>query len=146
MLWLLVIHISALLFWCAALLYLPTLIAAGASAQLHDLGSQTEGEDAVARYVYTRIASPAAVVAVAAGTLIFLPDYPVDVWLVLKLTLVTLLVVCHVFVGLLAMRAEENRPVQPWCRILLLVMVVLMLSIIVLVLSKPSPEELLWWL
>ncbi len=146
MLWLLVIHISAMLFWCAALLYLPTVIAASASVQLHDLGSHTEGEDAVARYVYTRFASPAAVVAVGAGTLIFLPDYPVDVWLVVKLTLVALLVVCHVFVGALVIRAEENKSVQPWCWIMILVMGSLMLSIILLVLSKPSAETLLWWL
>jgi uncharacterized membrane protein len=146
MLWLLVIHISALLFWCAALLYLPTVIAASASAQQHDLGSHSEGEDAVARYVYTRVASPAAVVAVAAGTLIFLPDYPLDVWLVVKLTLVTLLVVCHVVIGVLAVRAEGHKSVQPWCRILTVVMIVLMLSIILLVLSKPSAEALLWWL
>ena len=146
MLWLLVIHISALLFWCAALLYLPTVIAASGTAQLHDLGSHTEGDDAVARYVYTRVASPAAVVAIGAGTLIFLPDYQIEVWLVVKLTLVALLVVCHVFVGALAGRAEQNKSVQPWCRMMMLVMGVLMLCIVLLVLSKPTAEVLLWWL
>ena len=144
MLWFLVLHISALLFWCASLLFLPSLIAGSVAPGRGHTSISTDGEDSAARFVYTRVASPAGVLAIIAGTLIFLPGYSVDVWLVIKLTLVVMLVVCHTLIGLMLMRAEEKKSVQPWCRILLVVMGVLMIAIVWLVLTKPSQEAFQW--
>jgi protoporphyrinogen IX oxidase len=172
MLWFLTLHIGAMLFWCGTLLYLPALISAGerararAEAASHAQSpvrsdSTTEAspqpdpslmpgellheEESVARFIYTRITTPAAVTAIIAGTLIFLPGYRIDIWLVAKLTLVAALVVCHVLLGVMVLRAEEEKPVIAGSRVLQGVASVLMLGIIWLVLRKPSGELLLWF-
>jgi putative membrane protein len=141
MLWLIFFHISALLFWCASLLYLPVLIAgepaSGARAR------HAAHEDSLERMVYTRVATPAALAAIVMGTLIFLPGYTIDAWLVAKLTLVAALVVCHVLTGSLVLRAEQGARVQPWCTLMLVVLCLLMAGILWLVLAKPSQEALL---
>jgi len=105
MLWMLAIHISALLVWCAALLCLPVLVAS-------DRGWARGGElhrpfDGVERFVYTHLATPAALVAIMSGTVVFLLNRTTDGWLVVKLTLVTGLVVCHVLTGVLVLRLER---------------------------------------
>ncbi len=154
MIWFLLLHISALLFWSAALLYLPTLIIQEALPQGSVADSETstamEAEtdtvDSRARFIYTRIATPAALLAIVAGTLVFLPGYSIDIWLLAKLTLVTGLVVCHVLVGLMVLRAEGGKNVELWCRLLTFIICLLMLAILWLVLSKPSQEDLLWLL
>lgn len=141
MLWFLVLHIIALLFWCAALLYLPALIAANTRQKL-DIRELRYEHNAVARYVFTRIATPAALAAIIAGTVVFLLNRTVAVWLIAKLTLVTALVICHMMTGLLILRAEhlQEARVHLWCRVLGWSLCVLMTVIIWLVLAKPTGE------
>lgn len=146
MVWFLVLHIGALLIWMGALLYLPLLIAVSAPSAADGENSAT-GYTTVARFLFTQVASPAALLAIVAGTIVFMLNRIIDPWLVIKLTLVTALVVCHALTGLMVLRSEEA--VQGSQRsksvVLVVVMCMLMASIVGLVLAKPSEEFLLWW-
>src|SRR5690554_5179500 len=111
MLWFLVLHIIALVFWAAALLYLPALIAAR-SAHYLPVQEPANPFDSIERFVFTRIATPAALTAIMAGTLVFVIDRTIDPWLIIKLTLVAGLVLCHIAVGGLVLRVERGG--TPW--------------------------------
>ena len=136
MLWVLTIHISTLLIWCAALLCLPVLIASERNwvrgRELH------RPFDGVERFVYTHLATPAALLAIVSGTVVFLLNRTVDGWLVAKLTLVTGLVVCHVLTGLLVLRLEgaEFTRLTLWTRLVGVAVLVLVAAIIWTVLAK----------
>ncbi len=141
MLWLLLLHIIAVLFWAAALLYLPALIA-GRVTRNEKIKEPQTPYDSISRGVFTYVATPAALVAILAGTLVFIIKHTIDPWLIAKLTLVALLVVCHTLAGLLILRAESGngKPVVRWCILLGIVCAALMATILWLVLSKPSIE------
>jgi len=103
--WLKSIHIAALVFWCACLLYLPGLFAAHAQPlrrrDFHRLRAQT-------RMTYVGVASPAAVVAIVSGSaLIYLRDVSGG-WLPLKLTVVSAMVVLHLVDGWLVSWHRER--------------------------------------
>jgi protoporphyrinogen IX oxidase len=142
--WFLVLHIISLLFWCAALLYLPLLLA-GMQAGSLEMSRATRRNDSMARFVFTSIATPAALLAIAFGTMVFLRHHIVEVWLVAKLTLVVGLVSCHALVGALIKRFEDQRgaPLRAWCWALQAVLGGLMIAILWLVLAKP-PAEAFW--
>ncbi|HEY8385201.1 MAG TPA: CopD family protein [Porticoccaceae bacterium] len=138
MLWLLAIHISVLLLWCAALLSLPLLMASDSAWTGH--GELHRPFDGVERFLYTHMATPAALAAILSGTVIFLFDRRVEFWLVIKLTLVTALVVCHVLTGLLVLRLEraETQRLQRQARILGITALAVMGAIVWVVLAKPG--------
>lgn len=140
----LVLHIIFLLFWAASLIYLPALIAG--SMVKDTLAEEPDGQaDSLSRFVFTRVATPAALAAIVAGTAVFLVDYTVDGWLVAKLTLVSLMAVAHTLAGLLILRAESGngKPVVGWCWVLRVVLCLLVAAIVWIVLAKPPLEELL---
>jgi protoporphyrinogen IX oxidase len=145
MLWILVLHIVALLFWCAALLYLPALIA-GMHAGRTEITASPRRHDSVARFVFTHVATPAALLAIISGTAVFLVGNIVELWLIAKLALVLALVVAHALSGLLVLRLEDEAalPVQPWCWILAVTLCSLMAAIIWIVLAKPPLEWIPW--
>jgi protoporphyrinogen IX oxidase len=147
MLWLLVLHIMALLFWAVGLLYLPLLLAASGAghAELTRLPSR---HDSVARFVFTHIATPAALLAIITGTLVFLAGRTVSFWLIAKLSVVTLLVICHVVAGLLVLRAEDEtaQPLRRGYWILAGVLCLLMTTILWIVLAKPTAPEISPWI
>lgn len=146
MLWILVLHICALLLWCAALLYLPVLVA-GLHARRADMDETLALRrpfNTLERFVFTHLATPAALVAIMSGTLVFVLNRSVDAWLMVKLTLVVGLVVCHTLAGLLVLRAEmplddaRTAHLKLWCGVLEVVLCVLMLGILSVVLTKSS--------
>lgn len=139
MLWFLTLHIIALVFWAATLLYMPALIAARGA---HHLPVQTPANpfDSIERFVFTRVATPAALVAIMAGTLVFVIDRTLDPWLIIKLSLVAALVMCHVAVGWLVLRVERGgTPLTPVCIALAVASLALFCLILWLVLAKPAP-------
>lgn len=142
MLWALVLHIVTLLFWCAALLYLPTLIA-GSPARQVALPASRYAHDSLSRYVFSHVATPAALLAILSGTAAFLFDRTTEIWLIIKLTLVTGLVVCHALAGLLILRLENSpgKSPQPWCWLLSGALVALMTAIVSVVLAKPALDS-----
>ncbi|MEH6565238.1 MAG: CopD family protein [Halopseudomonas sp.] len=141
MLWILVLHIAALLFWGACLLYLPALIS-GIARQPDAIEQRPDPFDSIIRFIFTRVATPAALTAIIAGTLVFLINHTVTLWLMAKLTLVVGLVFVHTMQGLLLLRLEarNGKPVQLWCLLLALAAAVLMGAILWLVLAKPPLE------
>lgn len=143
MLWVITLHIVALLFWCAALLYVPALVAAAARGE-GDMAPV--GGDAMPRVVYTHVATPAALLAIASGTLVFLLQRQADLWLISKLVLVTGLVITHVLAGLLVtwQEADTARRVRPWPGLLMLTQCALMAAILWVVLAKPLLQVFPW--
>jgi protoporphyrinogen IX oxidase len=143
MLALLTLHIATLLIWIASLLYVPVLVAGTASRRVA-LVTSPRRHDSVPRFLLTHIATPAAVVAIIAGTSVFLIDRNTEVWLIVKLTLVVALVLGHALTGLLVLRLEHpsGRSVQPWCTLLGLALLVLVALIFGVVLAKPAFDVL----
>lgn len=135
--WILILHIAGLLVWCGALLYLPALIAAGASRTPHTaLG---RAPVALNRMVFTAIATPAALFAIFTGSLLFLLDRNVGVWLILKLTAVAVMVICHALGGALILRHERDphAALGAPCIVLGTLSTVLIGIVLWLVLAKP---------
>ncbi|WP_213999832.1 CopD family protein [Arsukibacterium sp.] len=142
MVWLLFLHIASLVTWAAALSILLILMSRT------DAGLQTGSEvDTLERVWFTRLASPAGLIAIISGTAIFAFSSNFSSWLLLKLTLVTALVVCHVAAGLLILysqrpgaRGISGKSIGLLCTVLLLV-----LCIITVVLLKPQLEAFRWF-
>ncbi len=103
--WLKLLHISAVIVWCGALLYLPAVIAAAGrqSARAHAAPAPMP-----LRLLFTGVATPAALLAIASGTTIFLLSGPTAPWLVVKLAFVSLLVLGHAACGWLILRSEDG--------------------------------------
>lgn len=136
MLWLLLLHISAVVCWCGTLLYLPALIAITASQQTT---VEQQRHVAVVLMIYKLFMTPAALIAITSGTALFMVGEIVDLWLVLKLTLVVILVLCHGLSGwviLLTQKASDRNVTLP-CTLLGAGVVTLILVIIGVVLTKP---------
>jgi putative membrane protein len=135
--WILGLHISGLVIWCGALLYLPALIAAGPS-RAQGAGPR-RGAASLNRMAFTAIATPAALFAIVTGSLLFLLDRTLGVWLILKLTAVTGMVLCHVLYGVLILRQEREprAPVAVLCMLLGMLSTVLIGTVLWLVLAKP---------
>jgi uncharacterized membrane protein len=131
------LHIAGLVVWCGALLYLPALIAAGPSRAQG--AGRMRGTVPLNRMVFTAIATPAALFAIITGSLLFVFDRSLGVWLILKLTAVTGMVICHVLYGVLVLRQERNprAPVAVPCILLGTLSAMLIGTVLSLVLAKP---------
>lgn len=143
--WLLVLHIVALLFWSALLVYMPALLAGtvyAASDTTPDTEDSASAREDLPRFLFTHVATPVALLSIIAGTLVFVLYHNVGIWLIVKLTLVTLLVLNHVLLGLLIVRAEQasGKPVRGWCLASALVTCLLIAAVLWTVLAKPGFE------
>jgi putative membrane protein len=113
--WLKLLHITAVIVWCGALLYLCLWVAAAAAAARQPpLAQQALVPVHLLRPLYTWVATPAALLAIASGTLIFVWQDVLAVWLMAKLGLVGLLVLGHGASGLLVLRVEAGRWRGTW--------------------------------
>lgn len=132
--WLKLLHISAVVLWCAALLYLPLALATAAD-------DERLVQRRVLRLLYTSVATPAALMAIASGTFIFLWQGPLAPWLVVKLAVVALVVLMHASLGLLVLRSERaDAPVRcRSCAAVLGAALAGLSTIAWLVLAKPAP-------
>lgn len=140
--WLLVLHISGLVGWCALLLYLAVLIP-GPRAPVPERAA-ADGVDLsvvpLPRMVFVLLATPAALLTIVSGTALFLLGPVLAVWLALKLTAVTGMVLCHVLLGLLILRRERapQEPLVLHCGLLGGVALALIGLVLWLVLVKPG--------
>lgn len=135
--WLKLLHISAVIVWCGSLLYLPMLIRATAAP----VGSGSQPEPPLSgqwpRHLYIGMCTPAALVAIGSGTVLFVSQGLIAPWLVFKLLGVGLLVLGHGTCGLLVLRAEDQRlGTCPVCAALTAAMLLVLLAIAWLVLRK----------
>lgn len=133
------LHIAAILFWAAGLIALPLLLS------LHRPGHDQHSYQRIRRithYGYIHVLTPAAVIAVAAGTaLLFLRDVFVP-WMFAKLVLVGGLVALHAWIGTQVVRMGEHgnrrQPSPSWP--LIAIAIILLAAVLVLVLAKPAPD------
>lgn len=153
MLWILMLHVAALVCWGASLLYLPVL-AANIQPNASDDRILHRPFDSVQRFVFTHVATPVAVLAIMSGTIVFLLDRNISPWLIIKLSLVVGLVICHALLGLVIQKGENLRQriiaaeeaqtitalrwLRRACLALGLLILLLILLIIWLVLTKPT--------
>mgnify|MGYP001241821621 CR=1 FL=1 len=143
-LWMLSLHIAAMLLWCGTqvllLVLLKGLHAPGAAQAM----LQAPSSGSLPRWLFTRITTPAALLAIMSGTAVFLLNHSIEVWLLLKLVLVTGLVLTLTLSGALLLRARSLPPLtlRRYCNLLLLPSLTLMLSIVWTVLTKPFAELL----
>jgi uncharacterized membrane protein len=138
--WFLVIHIVALLFWGAGLLYLPVLVTVNQAKKKWLYPPR--GRGSIARFIFTNISSPAAAIAIMSGTVVFFLEKIVAFWLIAKLSLVTGLVCLHALTGWMLLKLEQqpDKPVFNWCLLLSGALLILMSAIIWIVLAKPTAE------
>ena len=134
--WLKLLHIAALVIWCGSLLYLPALLSQ--TLQLRKDSGFAQGTPPMPRFFYISFA-PAALVAIASGTLLFLIHGILGGWLILKLGAVVAMVAAHGCFGWLILRLEQGhyRWVKPANWTALCVALVAILSVLGFVLAKP---------
>ena len=131
------LHIAALCLWCSGVIVLPLMLSR------HDPAVSQDDYERIRRathLTYTVCATPAAVIAVIAGTwLVFLREVLVP-WLYLKLLFVALLVAVHAWIGHLLVQVAEkpgrHRPPEPYLPIISALVPIL--AILALVLGKPD--------
>lgn len=131
------LHIAAIVVWAAGLLYLPGLFArhpaaADSEAEFKRLRHQT-------RLVYVGLMSPAAVIAVASGTVLVFLAVSLGGWMVLKLIAVAAMVLLHTYMGrLMGLLYEAPKLRRPATHLALLVpSASVILAVIGLVSWKP---------
>lgn len=99
------LHFTALIVWCGALLYLPALIAASCRTA-H--AAERPGHPELNRTIFNLVATPAALIAIGSGTALFLRDGTFGIWLVAKLSTVAVMVICHALCGMLILLCERH--------------------------------------
>lgn len=109
--WIKLLHIGAVIVWCGALPYLALATATGLRTGAGSLAPARTS--LLLRWVYVGVATPAALLAIASGTVIFSLHGPLTAWLVAKLALVALLVLLHAGCGWLLLRREQGRGSGP---------------------------------
>lgn len=146
MIWVLGLHIVTLLIWLASVLYVPLLIAAESKEQ-RPFNEPPFQFGSVARMVFIYVSVPAAIIAITAGTIVFMLNDSKTFWLVAKLTLVTVLTILHASLGLLIARLERQQMqyLGLWSHCMLVAMMLCAMAIIWIVLAKPAVPEFVPW-
>lgn len=130
------LHFAALLCWCGTLLYLPALIAAG-TRRSEPLFYRDHAH--LTRLVFTLVSTPAALLAIGSGTALFLRDDILAGWLIVKLSTVSGMVLCHALCGVLVLRIEREpeRSIDAQCTVIGVVIAAFIAATLWLVLAKP---------
>jgi protoporphyrinogen IX oxidase len=110
--WLKLLHIFAMAVWFAGLFFLPRLFL----ARRRD---EDDGEagffNPMANALFFRVATPAALATIALGMLLIARDPAGGAWLVMKLVVVALAVLLHLYYGLLLYElGQGNERHGPW--------------------------------
>lgn len=134
------IHIAMLTFWCAGLFALPRMLAR------HDPAIGQVDYARIRRathYGYAFAVTPAAVLAIASGTLLIFLREAFDLWLFAKLVFVAGLVAFHAWVGhtIVAVAETEGTHTPPEPLVPTLLLTVPVIAILALVLAKPELGE-----
>ncbi|MBE0487465.1 MAG: CopD family protein [Halomonas sp.] len=137
--WIKFLHIIALVSWCGLLLYLPALLCQLARPERVAQGFSPAAPP-LPRLLYNSLASPAALLTIASGTLLFLLHDLAGPWLVLKLLAVSAMVLAHGLCGWLLLRLEHGQPRWVAAGAMLTggVAGLAMLAVVGLVLAKPE--------
>ena len=136
--WVKAIHVIAVISWMAGLLYLPRLFVYHTQAQVGS--NQSETFKIMERRLLRAIMTPAAIVSWILGLWMF---YSLDAWdqpwVHVKLTLVVLLTLSHVFMMKWRMwfEADKNDKPEVFYRVANEVPTILMIGIVIFVIVKP---------
>lgn len=142
MLWIKLIHLATIAVWAAGLVSLPGLYVQRAHVPGKDSLHRLQ---AMVRFIYVAVISPAAFVAVGSGTaLIFLRE-AFEPWFSLKLVLVGIMVTIHILTGLVIVRLFEEGNIYPVWRFVgvTAITVVVVTAILAVVLAKPAIPDIL---
>lgn len=133
------LHIMAIIVWCGGLLVLPGLF--GQRSLVSGREATVELQRAVRR-IFIHVTSPAAFVAVVAGTFLLFAREVFTSWMMLKLLAVGLLVIIHIRAGFLILNLFEPRGhYAQWRRWAITVATLAVIAaILLLVLGKPGIE------
>jgi putative membrane protein len=139
MLWVKAFHIIFMVTWFAALFYLPRLFVYHAETKDADGNQRFK---IMERKLYYGIATPGAVITIALGLwLIHLMGYGVlsAFWLQVKLTLVVILVLYHLYCGKLLndFKHDKNHHSHVWYRWFNEFPVIILIAVILLVELQP---------
>ena len=139
------LHIAAMVAWCAAMIALPLMLWLYGGIWRRRAGSeQTQARYAefrlITHYGYIGFATPAAIIAIAAGTGLIFADQVFDLWFVAKLALAEGMSLVHAWIGHLILSSAEQRglhdlPSPVWA---LALGIPLMAGVLWLVLAKPD--------
>jgi putative membrane protein len=138
------LHIAALVIWCAGLILLPVLMQIyGRRSELSTQAGYTEFRW-LTHHSYRLILTPAAVIAVSAGTVLIFALEILDIWMMAKLVFVAGMVLVHAWLGYLIVEAGEGRGTWhlPPVWIALVAGIPLMGAVLWLVLAKPELADL----
>ncbi|MFN4099306.1 MAG: CopD family protein [Pararhodobacter sp.] len=134
------LHIAGLSVWCAGLLILPLLL--HLYGQREDLRTQAGFTEfrLLVHASYIKIVTPAALIAIASGTILIFLEGLTDAWLMAKLAVVAAMVLLHAWMGHLVVETAEGKGSyrMPEPLIALPLAIVLMTIVLVLVLAKPD--------
>lgn len=142
MVWVKLVHIATIAVWSAGLICLPGLYVQRAHvpsrASLHRL-------QAMVRFLYVAVVSPAAFMAVGSGVVLIFMRQPFEPWFSLKLVFVGVMVIVHLLTGLVIIRLFEEGNVYPVWRFIAVtaVTVLTVAAILVIVLAKPILPDML---
>lgn len=137
MLWLKFLHITGIAIWIAGLLHLATLLAGHAAVRDQQDFARIR---MASRFAYMGVVSPAAFVAVAAGTALLFVGDALHPWMFAKLGVVTILVIVHVQYAYVLTHLADEGAQQPTLKIRIMVgaIIAAALAILYLVLAKPE--------
>ncbi|MDD7971354.1 CopD family protein [Roseinatronobacter alkalisoli] len=139
------LHIAALSVWCAGLILLPVII----QTYRHAHASRNQAGFSEFRwlthYSYQLVLTPAAVIAVIAGTVLIFAQEVLDTWLLVKLVAVSGMVLVHAWLGHVVVQAGERREAYrlPPAAFALVALLPLMGLVLWLVLAKPALDDLI---
>ena len=139
MLWVKAFHIIFMVTWFSALFYLPRLFV------YHAMATDKTSIDRfkiMERKLFFGIATPGAVLTIVFGLWLFsynMQGYTKMMWLHLKLDLVAVLIVYHIYLGFLwrKFKLDRNKHSHQFYRIINEIPVVLLALIVILVVVKP---------
>jgi protoporphyrinogen IX oxidase len=131
------VHLVGIILWCAGLFALPVILA---QHRLDDDQTRYARLRRLSHYSYTRLITPAAVIAVAAGTALIFLRGTFAPWFFAKMVGVGALVIVHTLIGNIVIEMGErsgDRPAPPPSPYLLAGLAA-MVVILAFVLAKPA--------
>ena len=141
-LWLKAFHLIAVVTWFAALFYLPRLFVYHAQAQKEGDMRGVERFKIMERKLYRGIMNPSMIAVLVLGTGLLslnFEGYLSQTWLQIKLGLITLLIIYHLWCGILQRRlaVDKNDRSETWYRFFNELPVFILIFVVLLAIIKP---------
>lgn len=136
------LHVAAIAIWVSGLVSLPGLYAQRARLEGGDTLLRLQ---AMVRFAYVVIISPAAYMAIASGTVLIFMRETYGGWFSVKLALVAVLALGHVLTGLVVIRLFREGQTYPVWRFVAVTVFTSTVAVLILVvvLAKPAIPQIL---